>query len=112
MAVAFAHEVAYVRDIGGLSERDVARATGAGRSTVGAWLRGTRAPTGERAERIAELSALVERLARVMDPDYIGVWLHKPLRPLGDDKPIDVLARGDYRRLSALVAELESPVAS
>jgi transcriptional regulator with XRE-family HTH domain len=112
MALAFAHEVAYVRDIGGLTERDVARATGAGRSTVGAWLRGTREPTGERAERIAELSALIERLARVIDPGYISVWLHKPLLALGDDKPIDVLARGDYRRLSALVAELESPVAS
>ncbi|MHB1447192.1 MAG: helix-turn-helix domain-containing protein [Acidimicrobiales bacterium] len=112
MSIGFAEEVAYVRELGHLSEADVARATGTGRSTVGAWLRGTRQPTGERLERIAELSALVERLARVMEPEYVAVWLHKPIPAIGDDKALDVLARGEYRRLSVLVAELESPVAS
>ena len=67
MTVAFAEEVAYVRELGHLSEQDIARATGAGRSTVGA-LRGTRQQTGDRAERIAELAAIVERLACVWTP--------------------------------------------
>jgi transcriptional regulator with XRE-family HTH domain len=104
-----AEDVSYVRQLGRLSEQDVAKATGTGRSTVGAWMRGTRRPTGVRLERFAELSALVERLARVMDHEYLPIWLHKPVPALGDDKPLDVLARGDYRQLSALVAELESP---
>lgn len=107
-----AQEIRYVRELGGLSEQDVATATGTGRSTVGAWLRGTRRPTGVRLDRIAELSALVERLARVMEAEYVPVWMHKPIPALGDDKPLDVLARGEYRRLSALVAELESPGAA
>jgi hypothetical protein len=47
-----------------------------------------------------------------MDPEYIPVWLRKPLVALGDDKPLDVLARGDYRRLSRLISELESPTFS
>jgi len=112
MSVGFAEEVSYVRELGHLSEQDVALATGVARSTVNAWVRGSRQPTGERVERIAELSALVERLARVMEPSYVAIWLHKPLSALGDDKALDVLARGDYRRLSTLVAELEYPVAS
>jgi len=107
-----AAEVAYVRELGRLTEQDMARATGTGRSTVGAWLRGTRHPTGVRLERFAELSALVERLARVVEPEYLSIWLHKPIPALADDTPLDVLARGDYRRVSALVAELEFPVAS
>lgn len=107
-----AEEVSYIRRLGRLSEQDVARATGTGRSTVGAWMRGTRSPTGVRLDRFAELSALVERLARVMDPEYLPIWLHKPVAALDDSKPIDVLANGDYRRLSALVAELESPGAA
>lgn len=110
MDTAFASEASYVRQVGHLSHRDIARATGAGVSTVGAWIRCTRAPTGERAERLAELSAIVERLARVMEPAYIPVWLHKPVGVLEDDKPIDVLAHGEYRRLSRLISELESPV--
>ncbi len=75
-------------------------------------MRRTRVPTGGRAERLAELSAIVERLARVVDPDYIPVWLRKPVVALGDEKPLDVLARGEYRRLSRLISELESPTFS
>ena len=101
-----------MREVGRLSDRDIARATGAGVSTVGAWMRRARTPSGVRAERLAELSATVERLARVMDPDYIPVWMRKPVAALGDDKPLDVLARGDYRKLSRLISGLESPTFS
>lgn len=112
MATAFAEEAVRIRETGHLSDRDIARATGAGVSTVGAWMRRARSPRGERAERLAELSAIVERLARVMEPGYIPVWLHKPLRALDDEKPIDVLARGEWRRVARLVAALESPTFS
>lgn len=112
MDTAFAREASYVREVGHLSDRDIARATGAGVSTVGAWMRRTREPTGGRAERLVELSAMVERLARVIDPDYIPVWLHKPVVALDDEKPLDVLARGEYRRLSRLISEFESPTFS
>src|SRR5256885_16165886 len=95
---ALSEEVAYLRELGGLSERDVARATGTGRSTVNAWSRGSRRPTGERVERLAELSALVERLVRVMDAGEVALWLNKPLLALDDEKPSDVRAAGGYRR--------------
>jgi len=53
-------EAAHVREIADLTDADIARATGAAKSTSRAWLNGTRSPTGERAERLIELSALVE----------------------------------------------------
>jgi transcriptional regulator with XRE-family HTH domain len=112
MVTAFAEEAARIRETAHLSDRDIARATGAGVSTVGAWLRGARSPRGEHAERLAELSTIVERLARVMEPGYIPVWLHKPLTALDDEKPIDLLACGEWRRLARLVSELESPTFS
>jgi transcriptional regulator with XRE-family HTH domain len=104
-------EAVRIRDAAGLSDADVARATGAAQSTARAWLNGTRAPTGERAERLIELSALVERLERLMEPDYIAIWLRKPVPALDDEKPLDLLGRGDYRRVARLVSELESPTA-
>ncbi len=103
----FVREALFVRDVGRLSDADIARATGAAASTARAWLAGTRGPSGERAERLIELSALVERLVRVMDPSYIAVWLRKPVPALEDDKPLDVIARGEYRRVSRLVSALE-----
>lgn len=103
----YAREAAFVNEVGHLSDSDIARATGAAPSTARAWLAGSRAPTGERAERLVELSALVERLTRVMDPSYIAVWLRKPVPALDDDKPLEVIGRGEYRRIAKLVSALE-----
>lgn len=103
----FARDAVFVNEVGGLSDAEIARATGAAASTACAWLAGTRAPTGERAERLVELSALVERLTRVMDPSYIAVWLRKPVAALDDDKPLEVIGRGDYRHVAKLLSALE-----
>lgn len=100
-------EAVYLHEIAQLTDADIARATGVARSTVRAWLAHTRSPTGERAERLIELSALVERLARVMEPSYIAIWLRKPVPALGERKPIDVIAGGDYMSVAGLVSALE-----
>ena len=71
MATAFASEAARVKEIGHLTVPDIARATGATETTVRAWLRGARSPSGKHAERLADLSSIVERLARVMQPTYV-----------------------------------------
>lgn len=76
------------------------------------WLARRSAPSGARAERLAELSSLVERLARVIRPTYIPVWLNKPVPTLDDDKPIDRIAAGDYRAVARLISGLEDPGAS
>lgn len=100
-------EAVYLHEIAQLSDADIARATGVARSTARAWLAHTRSPTGERAERLIELSALVERLARVMEPSYIAVWLRKPVPALRERKPIDVIASGGYLQVAGLVSALE-----
>ncbi|MFL5953788.1 MAG: hypothetical protein ACJ76I_06745 [Gaiellaceae bacterium] len=109
MTTAFADEVVRVKDAGHLSDTLIARATGAAPSTVRGWLARTSSPSGIRAERVAELAALVARLARVMDADYIPVWLSKPIEALDDEKPLDLIARGDYRFVSAALRNLEHP---
>jgi uncharacterized protein (DUF2384 family) len=104
---ALIREAVYLHEIARLSDADIARATGVARSTARAWLAHTRSPTGERAERLIELSALVERLVRVMEPSYIAVWLRKPVPALQERKPIDVIASGDYMQVAELVSALE-----
>ena len=42
-----------------------------------------------------------------MSADHIPVWLERQLEPLDDETPIDVLARGDYRRVGQLIGEFE-----
>ena len=112
MTSAYAEEAIHVHDLGHLSDREIARATGASPSTVREWLARRSAPSGVRAERLVELSSLVERLARVIRPTYIPVWLNKPIPLLDDDKPIERIAAGDYRSVARLISGLEAPGAS
>jgi len=106
---ALASEARRVHDAAGLTDSVIAAATGAKPSTVRDWLSGRSSPTGSRAARLIELSAMTDRLARVMDASYISVWLNRPLEVLDDDKPVELLARGEYRRVAKLIAELEYP---
>jgi hypothetical protein len=112
MTAVLIEEARQIHENAHLSDDDLARATGAGPSTLRAWLAGSRSPTGERAERLNELSALVERLMPVIDPAYIPVWLRKPIPALGDEKPINLIAAGRYREVARVIASLESPGAS
>ena len=109
MATAFAYEAARARDVGHLNDVLLARATGAARSTARAWLAGRTSPRGRYADRLVELSAIVDRLARVVEPEYIPVWLTKPVEALGDDKPIDLIKRGQYKAVARIVSSLEDP---
>jgi transcriptional regulator with XRE-family HTH domain len=108
MTTAFASEAAHVQEIGHLTPADIARATGADESTVRAWLRDDQSPSGQRAERLAELSAIVERLVQVIEPEYVPVWMRKPVGLLDDEKPLDLIAAGEYRRVSRIISSLES----
>jgi hypothetical protein len=40
------------------------------------------------------------------------VWLSKPVPALDDDKPIDRIAKGDYRSVARLISGIEDPGAS
>jgi transcriptional regulator with XRE-family HTH domain len=105
-------EAVELRENAGLTSDDVAAATGAAPSTARAWLNGTRTPSGERLDRLMELLSVVERMRGVIPDDYASHWLRKPIRSLGDDKPIELIRRGEYRRVLAAVGRLEATNAS
>lgn len=102
-----AQETRRIAELGHLTAAQLATATGGDLSSARRWLRGTQAPTGVHAERALELAALVERLAQVMEPSYITVWLSKPVALLNDRRPIDVIRVGQFRKVSRLVSSLE-----
>jgi hypothetical protein len=46
-----------------------------------------------------------------MDAEYIPVWLNTPIPLLDDEKPLELIATGNYRRVAEAVAALEEPIA-
>lgn len=109
MTTAFAQEAVRIRQSVGLTTHQIARATQAADSTVRDWLGSRSEPRGKRAERIAELSSIVDRLERVMSKSYIPVWLSKPIEALDDAKPLDLIAAGDYLRVARVISAIEDP---
>lgn len=109
MTTAFAEEAMRIHRVAHLSDRQLAVAVGAAPSTVRDWLSRRSSPSGLRAERVAELGEVVDRLARVMDPDFIPVWLSRPIEALGNNKPLDLIGRGQARRVARVASELEFP---
>src|SRR5262245_19660972 len=109
MATAFAEEAVRIHEVAHLSDAQIANAVGAAPSTVREWFARRSSPTGRRAERLAELAEFVDRLARVMEADYISVWLSRPIEALDDRKPLELIARGRARRVARVISELESP---
>src|SRR6266566_2731313 len=82
MVTAFVEEAVRIHEVARLSDVQIGKAVGAAPSTVRDWFARRSSPTGSRAERVAELAEIVDRLARVIDPDYIPVWLSKPIDAL------------------------------
>ena len=66
-ATAFATEALRIHELGHLSDAQIAEATRAAPSTVRGWFAGRSSPTGQRAERVAELAEIVDRLTRVVE---------------------------------------------
>jgi uncharacterized protein (DUF2384 family) len=48
----------------------------------------------------------------VIDPNYIQVWLLKPIEALDDRRPIELIARGQATAVARVISRLESPGAS
>jgi uncharacterized protein (DUF2384 family) len=113
MDTALIEEALLVQRLGDLTGSEIARATGVKDATARAWLSRTRSPSrGKAAERLLELSSIVERLSKVLETRYIAAWLRKPNPGLNHRKPIDLIASGRYDEVSRLVAGVESPSAS
>ena len=62
----YAAEVKRIKALG-IETGDIARATGAGISTVGSWARSKRQPTAEFRDRFMDLVSIVDRLSSTMD---------------------------------------------
>ena len=60
-------------------------------------------PRAERARRIAELAEIVDRLKRVIDPNYIPVWMMKPIEALDNNTPLEMVATDQARCVVKLI---------
>jgi putative toxin-antitoxin system antitoxin component (TIGR02293 family) len=85
---------------------DVARVSDTGPRSVARWKAGDATPRREAEERLLELRAVVDLARRVMRDDAARYWMRSPNPELGYDKPLDLIAAGQYQRVVDLLLAL------
>jgi hypothetical protein len=82
------------------SEAQVARGTGAETETVRAWLERREAPGAVHGQRLTELVAFVEEMARNIRGETLAEsWLDGSVDVLSGANPLDEIAAGRYERM-------------
>ena len=91
-----------------LDANDVARVLGTTVRSVARWQGAKVSPRRESEERLLELKAVLDLARRYLRPESARLWLRSPNPDLGYEKPLDLITRGEYRRvISALLAMAE-----
>jgi hypothetical protein len=90
----------------GLDAPAIARLAGRSVRTAERWVSGETSPRGEGRERLATIGAVIEALAAAMPRADAADWLHRPNVELDFDSPADAIARGDAKRVLALLTAI------
>jgi putative toxin-antitoxin system antitoxin component (TIGR02293 family) len=94
----------------GIDRSEVARVLETSPRTVSRWLHRETAPRPEHRERLLEVLYVFDQLSRVLKPQAAHDWLFTPSEMLGHEKPIELLAAGEYRRVLGVVEALAEGV--
>ena len=90
----YAERLERIKESSTLSQADVAKVVGASARTVARWAAGENLPRGSARQRLLDLAAVSQQVAKVMKPEAAAVWLHEPNRELHNTRPIDLVAQG------------------
>jgi len=100
----------YSRIVTGLREavgtEDLARVIGIHPRQVQNWAAGRNRPQNENRDQLLGIHYLVQRLRDVYQPEGVEIWLHARNRDFAGQRPIDLLAAGEYERVLAAVERL------
>jgi hypothetical protein len=78
--------------------------------TVMRWKKEGVRPSSHHRVQLEKLAHIDRRLRQVIKPEAIEKWLHAYNDSLGGKRPLDLLAKGQYDKLLAAIAELEEGV--
>jgi putative toxin-antitoxin system antitoxin component (TIGR02293 family) len=93
-----------------LDTADVARVSDTNPRSVARWKSQAAAPRRDAEERLLELRAVVDLARRVMRDDAARFWMRSPNPDLGYEKPLDLVAEGQYQRVIDLLLSLAEGV--
>lgn len=92
----------------GLTLAEIASATGVSERQVQHWSSGNSRPRDTSRDRLVDIHYLAQQLAEVYKPEGVEIWLHARNRSLDSERPIDLLARGEFQHVLEAVDRLKA----
>jgi transcriptional regulator with XRE-family HTH domain len=86
-----------------LKQEDLAHVLNTSTRNVNRWISGERSPRANMQMRLREVLAVLELLSSVLTPTAAHDWLFSPNPLLGDERPDELLRRGQYRQVLGAV---------
>ena len=108
MASALADKVDRIKQLGGISGRDLAQLLDTTPETVSRWSTGKVGPQRERLHRLLELEFFLTELSEFYTPEEAGLWLFSPHKLLAGDTPADRIQSGKTQEVFTILEQLRS----
>lgn len=89
---------------------DLARVSDTNPRSVARWRSEEATPRREAEERLLELRAVVDLARKVMRDEAARFWMRSPNPDLGYEKPLELVAEGQYQRVIDLLLALAEGV--
>jgi putative toxin-antitoxin system antitoxin component (TIGR02293 family) len=89
---------------------DLAQVTGATPRSVSRWTTAKATPRRDAEDRLLELKAVVDQLRNVLRDEPARLWLRGPNPDLDWQKPLELIAEGEYRRVIGAVLAMAEGV--
>jgi transcriptional regulator with XRE-family HTH domain len=108
MATALAERLDKIKELGGITGRDVAQLLDTTPETVSRWSTGKIDPQRERLTRLLELEFFLTELSELYPPDEAKLWLFSPHKLLGGETAAARIQSGRTQEVFALLDQLRS----
>ena len=108
MASALAERLERIKNLGGISGRDVAQLLDTTPETVSRWSSGRIDPQRDRLRRLLELEFFLSELSEFYPPEEAKLWLFSPHKLLGGDTAAARIQAGKTQDVLALLDQLRS----
>ena len=108
MASALADRLEKIKELGGITGRDVAQLLDTTPETVSRWSSGKIDPQRERLQRLLELEFFLTELSEFYSPEEAKLWLFSPHKLLGGETAAARIQAGKTQDVIALIEQLRS----
>lgn len=108
MATALAERLEKIKELGGITGRDVAQLLDTTPETVSRWTTGKIDPHRERLQRLLELEFFLTELSEFYSPEEAKLWLFSPHRLLGGETAAARIQNSKTADVFALLDQLRS----